>query len=53
MSEWREGTNERIKCCTWSLTLREERRLRVCESWVLRGMFGPRRDEVSGGRGAA
>jgi len=33
---------------TWSLTLREERRLRVFENRVLRGIFGPRRDEVIG-----
>ena len=32
---------------TWSLTLREERRLRVFENKVLR-IFGPRRDEVTG-----
>ena len=38
-------------CCvtaTWSLTLREERKLRVFESMVLRRIFGPRRDEVTG-----
>jgi len=33
---------------TWSLTLREERRLRVFENRVLRRVFGPRRDEVTG-----
>jgi hypothetical protein len=33
---------------TWSLTLREERRLRVIENWVLRRVFGPKRDEVTG-----
>jgi hypothetical protein len=33
---------------TWSLTLREERRLRVFESRVLRRVFGPKRDEVTG-----
>jgi len=33
---------------TWSLTLREERRLRVFEKRVLRRIFGPRRDEVIG-----
>ena len=33
---------------TWSLTLREERRLRVLEKRVLRRIFGPRRDEVAG-----
>ena len=32
---------------TWSLTLREECRLRVFENRVLRRVFGPRRDEVS------
>ena len=35
-------------CETWSLTLREERKLRVFENMVLRGIFGPRRDEVTG-----
>ena len=35
-------------CETWSLTLREERNLRVFESMVLRRIFGPRRDEVMG-----
>jgi len=35
-------------CDTWSFTLREERRLRVFENMVLRGIFGPRRDEVTG-----
>jgi hypothetical protein len=35
-------------CETWSLTLREEHRLRVFENRVLRGIFGPKRDEVSG-----
>ena len=35
-------------CETWSLTLREERRLRVFENRVLRKIFGPRRDEVRG-----
>ena len=34
-------------CETWSLTLREERRLRVFENRVLR-IFGPKRDEVTG-----
>jgi hypothetical protein len=31
---------------TWSLTLREEHRLRVFENRVLRGISGPMRDEV-------
>ena len=35
-------------CETWSLTLREERRLRVFENKVLRRIVGPRRDEVTG-----
>jgi hypothetical protein len=34
-------------CETWSLTLREERRLRVFEKRVLRGVFGAERDEVT------
>jgi len=33
-------------CKGWSLTLREERKLRVFENMVLRRIFGPRRDEV-------
>jgi hypothetical protein len=35
-------------CETWSLTLREERRLRVFENRVLRRVFGPKRDEMIG-----
>jgi len=35
-------------CETWSLTLREERKLRVFENIVLRRIFGPRWDEVTG-----
>ena len=38
------------ECETWSLTLREERRLRVFENRVLRRVFGPKRDEVTGNR---
>jgi hypothetical protein len=34
-------------CETWSLTLREECRLRVLENRVLRRIFGPKRDEVT------
>ena len=34
-------------CETWSLTLREESRLRVFENGILRGIFGPKRDEVT------
>jgi hypothetical protein len=36
-------------CETWSLTLREEHRLRVFENRVLKRIFGPKRDEVTGG----
>ena len=35
-------------CETWSLTLREERKLMLFENRVLRRIFGPRRDEVTG-----
>jgi hypothetical protein len=35
-------------CETWSLILREEHRLRVFENRVLRGIFGPKGDEVTG-----
>jgi len=35
-------------CKTWSLTLREERKLRVFENMVLRRIFGPTREEVTG-----
>ena len=37
-------------CETWSLALREERKLRVFENMVLRRIIGPRRDEVTGER---
>jgi hypothetical protein len=33
---------------TWSLTLRELHRLRVFENRVLRRIFGPKRDEITG-----
>jgi hypothetical protein len=33
---------------TWSLTLREEHRLRVFENRVLRRIFAPKRDELTG-----
>jgi hypothetical protein len=36
-------------CETWSLTLREEHRLKVFENRVLRRIFGPKRDEARGG----
>jgi hypothetical protein len=35
-------------CGTWSLTLKEESKLRVCENKVLRRIFGPKKDEVTG-----
>jgi hypothetical protein len=35
------------RCEAWSLTLREEHRLRVFEKRVLRRIFGPKRDEVT------
>jgi hypothetical protein len=35
-------------CETWSPTLREEHRLRVFENRVLKRIFGPKRDEVTG-----
>jgi hypothetical protein len=35
-------------CETWSLTLREERKLRVFENKVLRRIFGTRSDEITG-----
>jgi len=48
-----ETHNYNFACClygceTWSLTLREERRLMVFEYRVLRRIFGPKRDEVTG-----
>jgi hypothetical protein len=36
-------------CETWSLTLKEEHRLRVFENRVLMRIFGPKRDDVTGG----
>jgi hypothetical protein len=33
---------------TWSVALREEHRLKVFENRVLRKVFGPKRDEVTG-----
>jgi hypothetical protein len=45
---FRTGILSIYGCETWSLALREERRLRVSENRVLRRVFGPKRDEVSG-----
>jgi hypothetical protein len=36
-------------CETWSLALREEHKQRVFENRVLRRIFGPKRDDVTGG----
>jgi hypothetical protein len=36
-------------CETWSLTLREEHRLRLFENRALRRIFGPKKNEVKGG----
>jgi hypothetical protein len=36
------------RCETWSLTLREQHRLRVFKNRVLRRIFGPKRDEIPG-----
>jgi len=41
-------TNGLYGCETWSLILREERRLRVFENKVLRRVFGSKRDKVTG-----
>jgi hypothetical protein len=35
-------------CETWSRTLREKHRLRISHNRVLRKIFGPKRDEVTG-----
>ena len=35
-------------CETWSLTLKEERRVMLFENRVLRRVFGPKRDEATG-----
>jgi hypothetical protein len=35
-------------CETWSLTLREDHRLRVFENRMLRRIFGPKRDDLTG-----
>jgi hypothetical protein len=38
-------------CATWSLILREEYCLRVFDNRVLRRIYGPKRDEMTGGWG--
>jgi hypothetical protein len=37
------------ECETWSLTVREEHKLKVFENKVLRRIFGPKSDGVTGG----
>ena len=39
-------------CEAWSLTLREECRLRVFENRILKGIFGPRRMRIGSGEGS-
>ena len=54
--KWSEGLSIRMYilpvvlygCEAWSLTAREEKKLRVFENMVLRRIFGPRRNEVTG-----
>ena len=36
-------------CETWSVTLRDGRRLKVLQNWMLRRIFGTKSDEVTGG----
>jgi hypothetical protein len=36
------------RCETWLLRLREERKLKLLENWVQKGIFGPKRNEVTG-----
>jgi hypothetical protein len=43
-----EERNGLYGCETWSLILKEERRLRVFENMVLRRIFGSKRDEITG-----
>jgi hypothetical protein len=43
-------SNFLVTVLTWALTKREEHRVRVSENRVLRGIFGPKRDEVTGWR---
>jgi hypothetical protein len=38
-------------CVAWSLSLLEDRRLRVFDNWKLRRIFGPKMDEVTEKRG--
>ena len=38
-------------CDTWSLTLREEHRLKISQNRLLRRIFGPKRDKVAGSGG--
>jgi hypothetical protein len=44
----RKKINGCVRCEKWALTLREERRLRAFDYRVLRRIFGPKLDEVTG-----
>jgi hypothetical protein len=46
-SDFSSPIEKRVK--NWCVILREEHRLRVFENRVLRRIFGPKRDEVTGG----
>ena len=46
--QFTQGPTDVYECETWSLTLREEHRLRILENRVLREIFGPMKDEVAG-----
>jgi len=48
LTDGQKKTSFCFGCETWSFILREERRKRVFENRVLRGIFGPKRDEVTG-----
>jgi hypothetical protein len=47
--EWRYSSTILNVCYVWSLTVREEHKLRVFENRVLRRIFGPKRDGVTAG----
>jgi hypothetical protein len=48
LQEGIDGKGEKITRGTWSVTLMEEHILRVSEDRVLRRIFGPKREEVTG-----
>jgi len=47
-SPGQKGLSVLYRCETWSVTLREEHRINVTENRVLRKIFGPKRDKVTG-----